>query len=218
MSSTLLDVSKILPGIKKGLSEPALAFYARHWDDRAHRFDGPLVFFDVETTGLDPNVEDIIEIGAISTSFDGVDVAVDAFWTLIDPGRQLPKKITEITGLTDADMKTGANPKDAYASFLDWTARVGPKRFVAHNSSFDERMLRCNLGRRGIDDSIVPEFLCTMKLSRKCLPRLENNKLQKVAEHYGIVNAKAHRAVTDAETTALCFFEMMGKNNAANYT
>jgi len=211
----VLDVPKILPDIKKRIVEPALDFYKNHWRDKERRFDGPIVFFDVETTGLNPDEEDIIEIGALSVKYNGDSVEVDAFWDLLNPGRSLPPKIVEITGLTDADMNASASPPaKVYQSFLNWLDDLKPKYFVAHNAVFDRNMIHKNLARYGFDNSVIPEFLCTLQLSKRHFPNLDKYKLEKVAEHCGISNQKAHRAITDAEVTAGVFFKIYEKKDS----
>ena len=205
----LVDLEKTLPGIRERVTPIAKQFFDLYCTDRNFRFDRPLVAVDVETEGLDHMKHSVIEIGAVSFRYDGVDVSVGAFWAMLNHGRALPKVITEITGITDTDIQLhGQPPERVYQDFLNWLEDIRPAYLVAHNSQFDERMLVEDLKRYDFP-SCLGEFLCTKKLSIRHLPKLENNKLVKVAEHLNIVNPQAHRALSDAETCARAFFNIM---------
>lgn len=151
-----------------------------------------IIAIDVETTGISPEKERIIEIGAFRPETGEV------FRTLIQPGRPLPEKITELTGITD-DMLVGA-PEEAEAikawlEFLD-----GDTILLGHNISFDHSFLVQAIRRCGYEE---PAFrgIDTLKLSRVLCPELPNKKLETMVAHFGLTNERAHRAFEDARVT-----------------
>lgn len=158
-----------------------------------------LVFFDVETTGLDGNRDRIIEIFMLSLNKNG---EVSEYETLINPERPIPQVITEITGLTDGDL-VGA-PTEAQVA-VEIREFMGLGTPVAHNLPFDLRfvnaMFRRNhlleLGGAGID---------TLTVSRELFPKLciypeggGSHRLSNLMYHFGLEEsyANAHRAKDD---------------------
>ena len=152
------------------------------------------VCFDLETTGLSPERDSIIEIGALRVR-EGR--AEERFSCLVNPGRPLSARITQLTGISDAMLEEGADPEKAVAAFLDFCRE---DVIVGHNLSFDYRFMKTaavSYGRRfeksGID---------TLRIAKTVLPDLSSRSLGTLCEHYGIVNDAAHRAYSDALATA----------------
>lgn len=158
-----------------------------------------LVFFDVETTGLDGNRDRIIEIFLLSLSKCG-EVAV--YETLMNPERPIPANITEITGLTDSDL-IGAPTESQVATAIREFMGFGTP--VAHNLPFDLRFLNAmfrrnnllEMGAGGID---------TLAISRALFPKLciypeggGSHRLSNLMYHFGLEDsyANAHRAKDD---------------------
>ena len=165
------------------------------------------MFIDVETTGLDGQAR-LIEIGAIDISFDGMEVNFDTFETLINPGVLVSDKITEITGITNAELSSAPMEKVAYDTFTDWVKTASPGKCVAHNSSFDENKLKYNLQRLDYD-LVLPPFECTMRMSKKYLTKPKNDKLKTLSEHYNFSNMQAHRALSDTEVCAFIYAKIL---------
>ena len=152
-----------------------------------------IIAIDVETTGISPEKERIIEIGAFRPETGEV------FRTLIHPGRPLSEYITELTGITD-EMLVGA-PVEAEA-IKAWLEFMGEdKILLGHNISFDHSFLVQAIRRCGYEE---PQFLGidTLKLSRVLCPELPNKKLETMVAHFGLTNERAHRAFEDARVTA----------------
>ena len=151
-----------------------------------------IVAIDVETTGISPEKERIIEIGAFRPETGEV------FRTLINPGRPLPERITELTGITD-EMLAGA-PKEAEAVNA-WLEFMGEDTILlGHNIGFDHSFLVQAIRRCGLPE---PQFygIDTLKLSRVLCPELPNKKLETMVEYFGLTNERAHRAFEDAKVT-----------------
>ena len=161
------------------------------------------VVFDTETTGFHPGHDQMIEIGAVKIK-DGE--ITERFDELIDPGYPIPKKITELTNITDELVKGKDNEENVTKRFLEWT---GDLPMVAHNAKFDisfvkEAMQKYNLGE------FKNTVLDTMSLARILNPDWPNHKLQTLVRRYKIEwnESEHHRADYDSEGTAKAFYKM----------
>ena len=150
---------------------------------------------DTETTGLDPQKNRLIEIAAIRIR-GGKETA--RFETLIKPGRKLSKKITEITGITDEDLRDAPMPQDALQQFMDF---LQDDIIVAHNANFDVNFIYDSLQRCALPP-LKNNFVDTLRLAKFVLPCMEDYKLSSLANYYQIPQPVAHRALADCETTA----------------
>lgn len=146
---------------------------------------------DIETTGLSPEKDRIIEIGAVK--YRG-DKEMGKFSTLIKICQPLPPKITELTGITDGMLSGGCDEKTAVTEFLkfarDTTVLLG------HNISFDFSFIKVAALRYGL--VFEREALDTLAFAKKLHPELKSRSLSALCAYYGIVQEHAHRAVDDA--------------------
>ena len=151
-----------------------------------------IVAIDVETTGISPEKERIIEIGAFRPETGEV------FRTLINPGRPLSDRITELTGITDEMLFDAPEEAEAIKAWLDFMG--GDTVLLGHNISFDHSFLVQAIQRCGFPE---PQFMGidTLKLSRVLCPELPNKKLETMVEHFCLTNERAHRAFEDARVT-----------------
>lgn len=151
-----------------------------------------IIAIDVETTGISPEKERLIEIGAFRPETGEI------FRTLINPGRPLPERITELTGITDEMLVDAPEETEAIASLLEWLGE--DTILLGHNISFDHSFLVQAIRRCGYTE---PQFygIDTLKLSRVLCPELPNKKLETMVEHFGLTNERAHRAFEDARVT-----------------
>jgi DNA polymerase III epsilon subunit family exonuclease len=161
------------------------------------------VIFDLETTGAKAPPCRITEIGAYRVRNGEV---TDEFHTLVDPGVPIPQFITTLTGISD-DMVSGA---PAFRDIADDLIRfIGDSVLVAHNARFDMGFLNHEIGRVYEDYRLGNQSLCTVQLSRKLLPDIENHKLNTVARHLSIDLLHHHRAADDALATAKIFINLL---------
>lgn len=151
-----------------------------------------IIAIDVETTGISPEKERLIEIGAFRPETGEI------FRTLIYPGRPLPERITELTGITDEMLTDAPEEPEAIAALLEWLG--DDTVLLGHNISFDHSFLVQAIRRCGYAE---PQFLGidTLKLSRVLCPDLPNKKLETMVEYFGLTNERAHRAFEDARVT-----------------
>lgn len=163
------------------------------------------VVLDVETTGLNSARDEIIEIGAVRVE-NGVEVA--EFSQLINPGRALPEKIVEITGITTAMLRGMPSALEVMPEFAKF---IKGAVLAAHNASFDMAFISRAFARAGIPfDSPV---LDTLALARNLYPQSRNHKLGTLCKMLDIPLTNAHRAVHDARATSLMLLrsiELMG--------
>ncbi len=150
------------------------------------------VVVDTETTGRDPKVADLIEIGAVRVR-DGQ--IVDRFSTLVSPGRAIFG--AQMHGITDADVAGAPVAREAAEKLL---AFVAGSPVVGHNIGFDLGFLDEALGEPG--KFIAGGCFDTLVIAREGYPDLESYKLGEIARFLGIEVETSHRGLADAETTA----------------
>ena len=169
------------------------------------------VVFDTETTGFYAGSDQMIEIGAVKIKNGEI---LDRFDELIDPHRPLPRKITELTFITDEMLQGKDNEENVTRRFLDW---CGDLPMVAHNAKFDISFMKaaCNKYNLGEFKTCVVD---TMSLARLLHPEWPNHKLQTLTKKLDIEwdEEKHHRADYDAEGTAIAFYKMCKSFNDQN--
>src|SRR5690625_3609549 len=162
------------------------------------------VVFDVETTGLSSVYDTIIELAAVKVKNGEI---IDRFERFANPHRPLPKKIIEITNITDDMLKDAPEVDDVLKDFHEW---VGESVFVAHNASFDIGFL--NLGYEKINyDRVNNVVIDTLELARFLYPNLRNHRLNTLCKHLDVELTKHHRAIYDAEATGNVFLKMIAE-------
>jgi DNA polymerase-3 subunit epsilon len=164
------------------------------------------VVFDIETTGLSPTSDRMIEIGLIRTDNLGNPLA---YWSsLINP--QQAVTATEIHGISDKDVANSPTFEDVLDQVLP---RIRGQALAAHNAEFDISFLKVELARVGWDLPRTP-VLCTMEESQYFIPGLSRRRLQDCIDALGIDQAVEHRALGDASlATALVNFYLNGPTN-----
>lgn len=150
------------------------------------------VCVDVETTGLNPKTEKLIEIGAVKVLHGRV---ADTFQSFLTPGRPLEPRIVALTGITDemlAGAPVGAQIMPKFKEFC------GDLPLLGHNLSFDYSFLK----RGMLNEKLTFEKMGidTLKIARKYLPELESRSLVFLCQYFQITHT-AHRALGDAQAT-----------------
>jgi DNA polymerase III subunit epsilon len=176
-------------------------------DDAERRLlrDSDFVVVDLETTGAKTPPGRIMEIGAYR--IQGGRVAAE-FQTLVNPQAPIPPFISRLTGITEEMVRHAPVFADIVAGWLDF---AGDAVLVAHNSHFDVRVLNYEVGRVFPGRRMINAHLCTVKLSRSCVPGLANYQLSTLAEHFSIPHPNRHRAHADALATAELFIRIAAR-------
>lgn len=160
--------------------------------------------FDLETTGLNPHRDHIIEIGAVKIENGQVK---DTFHSLINPGVPLPNFIKDLTGLTDEELAEASELDEILPQFLPF---VGDAVLVAHNADFDLRFLNEGLEECGYLP-YVGEVLDTVALAQILLPKESSFSLEALGANLGLQHDAPHRAWSDAELTGALFLHLLDK-------
>ena len=160
---------------------------------------------DVETTGGKFNQEGITEIAIYK--FDGVKI-IDQFISLINPEIPIQPFVQQLTGITDKMVKKAPKFFQVAKRILEITDN---SIFVAHNSSFDYRMIKIEFERLGYEFEL-PQ-LCTVMLSKKLIPGIKSYKLGNLVKSLGIPISNRHRASGDALATVELFKILLLKDS-----
>lgn len=171
--------------------------------DSQELFETDFVVFDLETTGAKCPPCRITEIGAYRISRGEI---AGEFQTLVNPETPIPPFITQLTGISNQMVRNAPKFAEIAADFLNF---IGDAVLVAHNAHFDMRFLNHEIGRIHDGYRMANSHLCTVQLSRKLLPNIENHRLHTVAEHYSIFIENRHRAADDAYATAKVFVNLL---------
>lgn len=160
-----------------------------------HRPDG-YICIDLETTGLNPKTDKIIEIGAVRVEAGRV---TKTFESLVNPGRPLEERIVELTGLRDEQLGSAPDITQILPEVMEF---IGENILLGHSVLFDYSFIkkaavnqRIEFERQGID---------TLRIARRYLPELESRSLDYLCAHYKIPH-RAHRALEDAKATCALY-------------
>ncbi len=152
---------------------------------------------DLETTGLNPHDDRIIEIAIIL--YDGKNVT-ETFTTLINPEQNLYPFVSRLTGLYNVDLNTAPRFYNIARKIVQLTQK---RILVAHNVRFDYAFLRREFLRLGYH--FHRRQLCTERLSREKFKELSSYKLGNLCRNFAIPLPRAHRALDDAKATLKLF-------------
>ena len=153
-------------------------------------FGDEYVAFDLETTGLAPRHDRIIEIGAVLMK-QGKEI--DRFQTFVDPQQRLDKETTDLTGITDEMLQGAPKIEEVLPKFLKF---VGGRVLAAHNARFDTTFIHRECSRLGIDYTV--NSVDTLILAQCLMPELNQHKLNIVAKAFDLGDFNHHRAADDA--------------------
>lgn len=159
---------------------------------------------DIETTGGQFNEEGITEIAIYK--FDGHEV-VDQFISLVNPEIPIQPFVVKLTGINNAMLQSAPKFFEVAKRIIEMTNDCV---IVAHNASFDYRILRTEFRRLGYD--FEAKTLCTVELSKKLLPEQPSHSLGKLVRALGIPMADRHRASGDALATVKLFKILLEKD------
>jgi ATP-dependent DNA helicase DinG len=159
--------------------------------------DRTLVALDLETTGLTPRLDRIIEVGAVR--FQG-DQVLATFQSLVRPEVGIPRAVQELTGIRDPDVANAPQPEQVLAQLIDF---VGTSGVVAHGGNFDLSFL--------VDGDSQPAYALfdTLDLSRIMLPAVPSHSLPHLSRQLGLSHPHPHRALSDADAARQLFRHLL---------
>ncbi|MCM1156720.1 MAG: exonuclease domain-containing protein [Roseburia sp.] len=162
------------------------------------------VIFDLETTGLNPTTDRIIEISGIKVRNAKI---ADTFSTLVNPLVPIPYAATKVNGITDQMVQDAPTLHSALEQFFHF---IGTDILVGHNiHTFDMNFLSA-AAQQEFGMAVPNDYVDTLRLSRNCLPELSHHRLTDIAKHFGIETDGAHRALNDC-TMNQKVYENLGK-------
>ena len=173
-------------------------------------FDDEMIVFDLETTGLSNRTCKIIEIGAVKIKCGEI---IEEFNMFVDPECEISEEITNLTSITNEDVKGAPKEKEALEAFFEF---AGDRLLIAHNANFDVGFIRVAAERCEIP--FTNSYLDTVGLSKYVNPELTKHKLNIIAEHYNLAEFHHHRACDDARTLAYIFFVMLERLKSEGVT
>jgi len=179
----------------------------------------PFIFLDTETSGLDPYKHDITEIGAVFVD-DGYNVDLKKTFhkrLLLQDPEAADEEALEVGHYSESMWeKTGVGAEDGLLEFNEWLRETSPSDkpvIVAQNAEFDKSMVYSNADRFKVYPfvannwvDLIPIWIC-FKHKHKLMHLGDSQGV--IAKHFDIKNPKAHAALTDAATGALCFSKML---------
>ena len=160
------------------------------------------ICIDLETTGLNPKRDRIIEIGAVKVRKG---IIVETFQQLIDPRQQLEERVEILTGITSKELEGQPTIQEVFPTIKDF---LGEDVLLGHRVLFDYSFLKrlftnekSTFERKGID---------TLKIARQFVTDCESKKLESLCKHYEIKH-QAHRALGDALATVELYQKLVEK-------
>lgn len=191
---------------KKDKKENKLGFSKAAKMRKAKKFSGkkakekikPYVIIDLETTGLDPINDRIIEIGAIRIGEE-----IQEYSTVVKQEIDLSEKIRNLTGISYDEIKKGKDEKIAINDLIDF---IDENTILGYNINFDIKFINESLKRQG-KSKVNNMTYDVMKFVKNDKLFLKNYKLETVLKEYGIQAVVPHRALEDVKIIQ----ELIGK-------
>lgn len=164
-------------------------------------FPDSYVVMDIETTGLNPKENEIIELSVLRVENDRI---VEEFSTLVKPSGTISPYITRLTGISQSMTENAPDIKTAIKRFADFCS---DSIIMGHNVKFDIGFISTNLHRHH-NLPFANDYVDTLRLARIYLPSLPNKKLGTIASFFKFDTSGMHRGLKDCVVTNLCFQKM----------
>ena len=166
--------------IKKGFSNAAKMRAAKRFSKTEPRYPNDYIVIDIETTGLNPEIDKIIELSALKI----IDSEpIDSYCSLVAQKEYVSKEISSLTGITDDQLASfGKDMNGVLSKFVDF---IGDLPIVAHNADFDRNFLQVSLKGCALE-ALENNWIDTLSMSRSMIKNLGGYKLKQLAEHLDI--------------------------------
>lgn len=153
---------------------------------------------DLETTGLSPCNDSIIEISALKVIDN---VVVDSFSQLVNPGFEIDSFISNLTGITNEELSSAPSIDEVLPDFREF---IGDDIILGYNVNFDINFLYENYNEV-FGEPFTSDFIDGLRFARKLFPLMRHRRLAEMAEIFEIPVEISHRALADCETTLACY-------------
>ena len=163
---------------------------------------------DLETTGLNPEEDEIIEFGAMKMIGHE---RTDTFNAIIMCEKSVPVSISRLTGIDNQMLRETGEPLNEV--LIHFSEFVGDLPIVGHNIDFDRSFLLCSCAKCGCP-AIVNRYVDTLSLARRLIKGVENYKLETLVARFGIESNGTHRSIRDCDLTALLYKKLINMIDA----
>jgi len=166
------------------------------------------VSLDLETTGLNPKYERIIEIGAVKVIEGEI---TDIYSTFVDPQIRIPENITELTGIVDENVVSAPKIDDIIVELINW---IGNMPLLGHRIIFDYSFLKKEALKAKIP--FEKTGIDTLSLCRMIMPAENSKTLSAACKFYNIDPGNSHRALDDAKAADSLYRVLMESYDNSN--
>lgn len=174
----------------------------RNKGKRLHKYVKDYVVFDLETTGVNPERDSIIEISAVKVG-DGK--TIGEYSTLVNPGCHIPAAATAVNGIRDNMVADAPQEGEAMEGFLEF---IGGSILVGHNIHTFDMNFAYDAVLRALGKELDNDYVDTLYMARSCLPGLSHYRLTDICEYFHIAVEGAHRALNDCRMNQRCYEEL----------
>lgn len=165
-----------------------------------------IVVFDIETTGLDPEIDEITELGAVKIEHGEI---TEKFSSFVKPNVKIPREVEELTGISNEMVAFAPKIEDVVEDFYNWSKDC---ILSGHNvAGFDMKFIRKAGAKVGL--KFENQIIDTLIVARQSNLRVPNYKLGTLVKALGLSLVGAHRAYNDAYATAQVLMELNREKN-----
>lgn len=159
---------------------------------------------DIETTGLSPEYDEIIELAAIRVRNNTI---TETFSSLVQPTFEIDEFITELTGITNEMLEDAPDISSALPKFIDF---IADDILIGHNVNFDINFLYDN-AKQHLDQHLSNDFIDTMRIFRKLHAELKHHRLKDLSALYKLDYSNAHRSLNDCKLTLSAYNSLLNE-------
>ena len=164
-----------------------------------YKYTADYVLFDLETTGISCNTDEVIEISALKVRNGRI---AEEFSELVNPGMPIPYAASRVNNITDRMVNDAPHFDQVLERFLDF---AGDDVLVGHNiCTFDMKFIYRDC-ERYFGKTISNDYIDTLRLAKVIFPDWKHRRLSDLAEYYGISTDGAHRALADCKMNQQVF-------------
>ncbi len=171
---------------------------------RLNQYAENYVVFDLETTGISPGEDSIIEISAIKVKGHE---PVAEFNMLVNPGTHIPAGATNVNGITDDMVREAPGLKEVLPDFFSF---IEGEILVGHNIQSFDLLFLYRAAEELLEREVPNDYVDTLFMAKACLPQLGRHRLTDISAYFHINTEGAHRALSDCIMNQKCY-EQMGK-------